>query len=69
MPEGTWNCPKCGNGGYETSEIRTSGGALSGIFDVDNRKFSTVTCDRCSCTEIYRTEASGLGKVFDFFTT
>ena len=31
-------------------------------------RFSTVTCSRCSYTEIYRSETSMLGNVFDLFT-
>jgi len=30
-------CPKCGNTTYETGEIRTTGGFLSKIFDVQNK--------------------------------
>ncbi len=38
------------------------------IFDVQNKRFSTVTCSRCKFTEIYRADSSTLGNVFDFFT-
>lgn len=38
------------------------------IFDVQNKRFLTVTCSRCTYTEIYRTKSSMLGNVFDFFT-
>jgi predicted nucleic-acid-binding Zn-ribbon protein len=38
------------------------------VFDVQNKRFTTVTCRRCTYTEIYRTESSRLGDVFDFFT-
>ena len=41
---------------------------FSKIFDVQNKRFTTVTCDRCTYTEIYRTKSSGLGNVLDFFT-
>ncbi len=40
-------CPKSGNNGYETDEIRTTGGTLSKIFDVQNKKFTAVVCTRC----------------------
>ena len=32
------------------------------------KRFTTVTCDRCTFTEIYRTKSSALGHVLDFYT-
>jgi len=63
-----YKCPKCGNTGYETGEIRATGGMLSKIFDVQNMKFTSVTCTRCRYTEIFKADSSMLGNIFDFFT-
>ena len=63
-----WSCPKCGNTEFETDQFRATGGILAKIFDVQNKRFSTVTCARCKYTEIYRTKSATLGNVFDFFT-
>ena len=63
-----WTCPKCGNFNYETDQIATTGGFFSKIFDVQNKKFTTVTCTQCKFTELYKTDSSTLGNVFDFFT-
>ncbi len=63
-----FTCSKCGNSEYETGEIRTTGGILSKIFDIQTRRFSTVTCLRCRYTEIFQAESSKLGHIFDFFT-
>ena len=63
-----WQCMKCGNQQYETDEFRATGGAFAKVFDVQNKKFSTVTCSNCSYTEIYKADSSTLGNVFDFFT-
>ncbi|MHC4895195.1 MAG: zinc ribbon domain-containing protein [Planctomycetota bacterium] len=67
MANPSWTCPKCNHHDYESSEFRATGGILSKIFDIQTRRFSTVTCSRCSFTEMYRTKQSGLGNVFDFF--
>jgi hypothetical protein len=67
--EASYQCPKCRNSQCEIGEIRTSGGMLSSIFDIENRAFTSVTCTRCSYTEFYRTERSGLSKIADFLTT
>jgi len=61
-------CPKCGNTTYETDEFRATGGMLSKLFDVQNKKFTTVSCRRCRYTELYKTDSSTLGNIFDFFT-
>ncbi|MBN2013186.1 zinc ribbon domain-containing protein [candidate division KSB1 bacterium] len=61
-------CPKCGNTHYEIDEFRATGGFLAKVFDVQNKKFSTVTCSRCKYTEMYRADSSTLGNIFDFFT-
>jgi uncharacterized protein len=63
-----YTCPKCGNKEYETDEFRATGGFLSKVFDVQNKKFTTVSCSQCTYTEIYRADSSMLGNIFDFFT-
>ncbi|MEO0649182.1 MAG: zinc ribbon domain-containing protein [Planctomycetota bacterium] len=66
MPNPAWTCPKCTSNDYESDEFRATGGMLSKVFDVQTKRFSTVTCRRCTYTEMYRTKQSGLGNVFDF---
>lgn len=63
-----YECPKCGNAHYEVGEMRATGGFWTKIFNIQSRRFSTVTCDRCSYTELFASESSALGNVFDFFT-
>lgn len=62
------DCPKCGHGDFEVAELRAAGGFWSKVFDVQNRKFTTVTCRQCTYTELYRASSSELGSIFDFFT-
>jgi predicted nucleic-acid-binding Zn-ribbon protein len=68
MHHANWQCVKCGNDQYEADQFRATGGILAKLFDVQNKRFTTVICDRCSYTEIYRADSSQLGDVFDFFT-
>lgn len=68
MQQQNYKCPKCGNTEFETSEFRATGGFLSKIFDVQSKRFTTVTCSRCTYTELYKAQSSALGDVFDFFT-
>jgi hypothetical protein len=64
---GRQECPKCRCNIFDTGEIRASGGALSAMFDLQNRRFSYVTCKRCRYTEFYQTELSSLQKALDLF--
>ena len=61
-------CSKCGNTEFETDEFRATGGMFSKVFDIQNKKFTTITCTRCKYTELYKTSTSALGNIFDFFT-
>lgn len=64
-----FECVKCGNKDYKKSELRTAGGKLSKIFDVQNKKFVAISCSNCGYTELYRMDDSGmLSNIFDFLT-
>jgi predicted nucleic-acid-binding Zn-ribbon protein len=63
-----YTCAKCGNGEYEVGEFRATGGFLTKVFDIQSRRFTTVSCMRCRYTEIYKADSSMLGNIFDFFT-
>ena len=60
-----YTCAKCGNIDYEVLDVSTSSGMLSRLVNFQNRRFSAVTCRRCSYTEFYRTESGALRNVFD----
>lgn len=61
-------CAKCSSAEFETGEIRVAGGNWSRIFDMANKKFTSVTCKKCSYTEFYKGSPSTLGNILDFFT-
>jgi len=68
MNQLTYTCPKCGNKQFETGEMRATGGFLSKIFDVQSRKFTTITCTQCKYTEFFAASSSQMGNILDFFT-
>ncbi|WP_147677015.1 zinc ribbon domain-containing protein [Algibacter pacificus] len=68
MQNNNYSCPKCQNREFETSEMRATGGRWSKIFDVQNKKFTSVTCKRCTYTEFYKAKTSALSNIFDLFT-
>lgn len=63
-----YKCPKCQNRSFKTGEVRATGGVWSKIFDVQNQKFTTVSCERCTYTEFYKTKTSAISNIFDLFT-
>jgi len=69
MQQLNYTCPKCSNTEYEVAEFRATGGFWTKIFDIQSKRFTTVTCTRCKYTEIYKAESSKLGNIFDFFTS
>ena len=69
MQHSNWQCPKCKNSEYEADQFAATGGLFTKIFDIQNKKFRTVTCTQCKYTEIYKAGKSGtLEDIFDFFT-
>jgi predicted nucleic-acid-binding Zn-ribbon protein len=68
MQQLNYQCPKCRNTEYETAQFRATGGFLTKVFDIQSRRFTTVTCSRCRYTELYKADSSMLGNIFDFFT-
>ena len=59
-------CPKCGCRRYEADRMQATGGNLSRLFDVQNRRFTVVSCARCGYSELYRQKNSVGMDVLDF---
>jgi uncharacterized protein len=59
-------CPKCGNQEYEIGEVYMAGSLASKLFNIQNRKFSTVTCTKCFYTEFYKVPIKKIQNILDF---
>ncbi len=69
MQHENWSCPKCNHKECEIGEIRVAGGFWTKIFNVQSKKYASVSCLKCSYTEFYRGQPSSrIENVFDFFT-
>lgn len=69
MNQKSYNCPKCGNRKAEIDQIRTTGAGFTRFFNIQNRKFTTVSCSLCGYTEIYKTGHTGTASnIVDFLT-
>ena len=59
-------CPKCGCTQYESDQFQATGGNFAKLFDIQNKKFITIICDRCGYTELYSAETSAGMNILDF---
>ena len=65
----SFSCPKCSGWDYEVDEIRTTGAGFTKFFNIQNRRFTAVSCKRCGYTEFYKGgRSSGASSVLDFLT-
>ncbi len=60
-----FTCAKCGSNEYEIDDMSTSSGMMSRVVNLQNRRFSAVSCRRCFYTELYKTNSGALRNVFD----
>ena len=68
MQHQKYTCPKCGHKRFETGEVRATGSFVTKLFNIQNRKFTTVTCAQCRYTELFAAPSNQLGNILDFFT-
>lgn len=61
-------CDKCGNRHFVSDQFQATGGNFAKIFDVQNKKFITISCTQCGFTELYRAENSSGWDILDFLT-
>lgn len=61
-------CSKCGCYEYESDQFQATGGNFAKLFDVQNKKFITVSCRNCGFTELYKSETTSGWNILDFFT-
>ncbi|RSX54082.1 DNA-binding protein [Bifidobacterium goeldii] len=59
-------CPKCGGTQYDSDQFQATGGNFAKIFNVQNKRFITITCTQCGYTELYRSQTSTGMNVLDF---
>lgn len=67
MQHKNWQCPKCQNKEFETDQFAATSGGLTKFFNIQNEKYTTITCVQCKYTEIYKANTSTLGNILDFF--
>lgn len=66
MEQKNYVCPKCGGRSYVSDQFQATGGSFAKVFDIQNKKFITISCARCGYTELYRAETTTGMNVLDF---
>jgi len=51
MEHKNWQCQ---NKEFEAGQFAATGGGLTKFFNIQNKRFTTVTCTSCQYTEIYK---------------
>ena len=51
-------CPKCGCRSFESDQFQATGGTFSKMFDIQSKKFITISCRDCGYTELYKASTS-----------
>jgi predicted nucleic-acid-binding Zn-ribbon protein len=66
MQRQAYVCPKCGNTEYESDQFQATGGDFAKLFNVQNKRFITITCTNCGYTELFRAQTSTGMNILDF---
>lgn len=66
MEQRQYVCPKCGANSYTSDQFQATGGNFAKLFDVQNKRFITVSCNRCGYTELYRAMTDDGMNILDF---
>jgi predicted nucleic-acid-binding Zn-ribbon protein len=59
-------CSKCGCNEYDTDQLQATGGNFAKLFDVQNKKFITISFQNCGYTELYKANTTSGMNVLDF---
>ena len=66
MEQKQYVCSKCGCKSYITDQMQATGGNFAKVFNVQNKKFITISCTDCGYTELYRAETNAGMNILDF---
>lgn len=62
-------CTKCGGHKATTGQLRAVGGFWTKLFNIQNLKFTTISCSACGFTEMYQDSKKRTAEnILDFLT-
>ena len=65
--QASFKCPKCSNTQCEMGELRAAGGFWTKFFNIQNKRFKSLSCTQCQYTELYKATTNAAENVLDFF--
>ena len=68
MEKQQYVCPKCGCTHYESDRFQATGGNFAKIFDVQYKRFVTISCKQCGYTELFKQSEQTGWNILDFLT-
>ena len=68
MEKHQYICPKCGCQQYESDRLQATGGNFAKMFDIQNKKFVTISCCNCGYTELSRQTGGEGWDLLDFLS-
>lgn len=68
MDKKQYVCVKCNYREFESDQFQATGGNFAKLFDIQNKKFTTISCKRCGYTEIYKEDTETSWNILDFLT-
>ena len=66
MEQMQYVCPKCGCRHYEHDQFQATGSNFAKLFDIQNKRFITVSCAQCGYTELYLAAGDRGMDILDF---
>ena len=66
MEKVQYRCAKCGCTSFESDQFQATGGNFAKLFDIQNKKFYTVSCTHCGSTELYKAQGNDGWYILDF---
>ena len=66
MHSRNYKCPKCGGTSCTQDQLQATGGTMAKLFDIQDKKFITISCSRCGYTELYKEVSDEGMNVLDF---
>lgn len=66
MEKKQYICPKCGGVHYTSDQFQATGSNFAKYFDIQNKKFITISCTQCGFTELYKENTTNGSNILDF---
>lgn len=61
-----YSCPKCGSHEFELGEVFMTGSVFAKLMNFEFRRFTSITCTKCTSTELFKTPKKDIQNVLDF---